>query len=90
VCSIGKARQKNINKNWKCGSSVPEERLYVDISSIRGVSSEKGRFIAFDLKTRVRQPSDATKYKNYTRKFKEGNPQEWIDMLRGLELLGNA
>jgi hypothetical protein len=37
------------------------------------------------LKTRVGQPSDATKYKKYIRKFEEGNPQEWIDMLRDLE-----
>lgn len=49
------------------------------------MEEEKGRFIAFDLKTRVGQPSDATKYKKYVRKFEEGNPQEWIDMLRDLE-----
>ena len=52
---------------------------------ITKMEEEKGKFIAFDLKTRVGQPSDATKYKKYVRKFKEGNPQEWIDMLRDLE-----
>ena len=31
------------------------------------------------------QPSDATKYKKYVRKFEEGSPQEWIDMLKDLE-----
>jgi hypothetical protein len=40
------------------------------------MEEEKGKFIAFDLKTRVGQPSDATKYKKYVRKFEEGNPQE--------------
>jgi hypothetical protein len=49
------------------------------------MEEEKGKFIAFDLKTRVGQPSDATKYKKYFRKFEEGNPQELIDMLRNLE-----
>jgi hypothetical protein len=49
------------------------------------MGEKKGKFIAFDLKTRVGQPSDATKYKKYVRKFEEGNPQEWIDMLRDLE-----
>jgi hypothetical protein len=44
------------------------------------MEEEKGRCIAFDLKTRVGQPSDATKYKKYVRKFKEGNPQTWIDI----------
>jgi hypothetical protein len=37
------------------------------------------------LKTRVGQPSDSTKYKNFVRKVEEGNSQEWIDMLRDLE-----
>jgi hypothetical protein len=49
------------------------------------MDEEKGMFIAFDLKTRVGQPSDATMYKKYIRKLKEGNPQEWIDMLKDLE-----
>jgi excinuclease UvrABC nuclease subunit len=45
------------------------------------MEEEKGKCIAFDLKTRVGQPSDATKYKKYVRKFQEGNPQEWINNL---------
>jgi hypothetical protein len=49
------------------------------------MEEEQGKIIAFDLKTRVGQPSDATKYKKYVRKFEEGNPQEWIDMMRDLE-----
>jgi hypothetical protein len=39
------------------------------------MEEEKGRFIAFDLKTRVGQSSDATKYKKYVRKFEEGTPK---------------
>jgi hypothetical protein len=46
---------------------------------------EKGRYIAFELKTRVGQPAGSTKYEKYMRKFEEGTPQEWIDMLRDLE-----
>jgi hypothetical protein len=38
------------------------------------MEEEKGKSIAFDLKTRVGQPSDATMYKKYIRKFEEGNP----------------
>ena len=53
------------------------------------MEEEKGNFIAFDLKTRVGQPSDATKYKKYVKKFEEGNPQEWINMLRDLEEIWN-
>jgi hypothetical protein len=49
------------------------------------IEQEKGRFIAYDWKTSVGQLSDATKYMKYVRRFKEGNSQEWIDMLRDLE-----
>ena len=38
ACSVGKARQKNIKKEWKGGSVTAGERLYVDISSIAGES----------------------------------------------------
>jgi hypothetical protein len=46
ACSIGKAKEKNVNKQWKGGSSVPGERLYVDISSIQGVSFGGAKFWA--------------------------------------------
>jgi len=49
------------------------------------VDEEKGRYIAFELETRVGQPSDAIKYKKFVRKFEEGCCQEWIDMLKDLE-----
>ena len=42
---------------------------------------EKGKWLTFELKTRVGQPNDATKYKKQVRKFEEGSPQEWIDLL---------
>jgi hypothetical protein len=38
ACSVAKARQKNINKDWKGDSITSGERLYVDISSIKGES----------------------------------------------------
>ena len=34
-CAISKARQKNVAKEWKGGSQIPGERLYIDISSIK-------------------------------------------------------
>jgi hypothetical protein len=46
ACSIGKARQKSINKQWKGDSSVPGKRLYIDISSIQGVSFGGAKFWA--------------------------------------------
>jgi hypothetical protein len=41
---VSKARQKNINKDWKGGSITPGERLYVDISSIKGESYGGSKF----------------------------------------------
>jgi hypothetical protein len=43
-CAIAKARQKNVNKEWKGGSQVPGERLYMDISSVRDVSLGGSKF----------------------------------------------
>jgi hypothetical protein len=40
------------------------------------MEEEKGKYIAFALKTGTVQPSDSTKYKKYFRKFEEGSPQE--------------
>jgi hypothetical protein len=44
--SVAKARQKNINKDWKGGSITPGERLYADISSIKGESYGGSKFWA--------------------------------------------
>jgi hypothetical protein len=33
-CAIAKARQKNINKEWKGGSQIPGEQVYLDISVV--------------------------------------------------------
>jgi hypothetical protein len=46
VCAIAKARQKNLNKDWKGGSEVPGERLYFDISSIKDTSYGGSKFWA--------------------------------------------
>jgi hypothetical protein len=44
ACSIRKARQKNVNKDWKGGSLTAGERLYVDISSTQGMSFGGAKF----------------------------------------------
>jgi len=49
------------------------------------IAEEKGKFISFELKTRVGQPDNGTKYKKFVRKFEEGGPQEWIDLLKDLD-----
>jgi len=46
---------------------------------------EKGKFVSFELITHVGQPTGGTKYKKFVRKFEEGGPQEWIDLLRDLD-----
>jgi hypothetical protein len=46
ACSVAKARQKNINKHWKGSSITPGERLYADISSIKGESYGGSKFWA--------------------------------------------
>ena len=46
ACSVGKARQKSINKEWKGGSVTAGERLYVYIRSITGESYGESKFWA--------------------------------------------
>jgi hypothetical protein len=46
ACSVAKARQKIINKEWKGGSLIRGERLYVDMSSIKGTSFGGTKFWA--------------------------------------------
>jgi hypothetical protein len=45
-CVISKARQKNINKEWKGSSQIPVERLYINISSIKNASYGGSKFWA--------------------------------------------
>jgi hypothetical protein len=75
--------QSRILKVKKAGYLLPVLPLIPYKNSI--TDKEKGRCIAFELKTIVGQPSDATKYKKFVRKFDEGSPKGWIDMLKDLE-----
>ena len=43
-CALAKARQKNVNKEWKGSSKLPGERIYLDISSVRDVSFGGAKF----------------------------------------------
>lgn len=45
---------------------------------------EKASYISFELKARVGAPEASTKYKKYMRKFEEGEPQQWIDLMRDM------
>jgi hypothetical protein len=37
-CALAKARQRNVNKDWKGGSQVSGERVYLDRTSMKGES----------------------------------------------------
>jgi hypothetical protein len=43
-CAIAKARQKSVNKEWKGGSQIPGEQVYLDISSIKDVNYGGSKF----------------------------------------------
>ena len=54
------------------------------IESIPTSDEERGQYISFELRARIGQPDTATKYKKYVRKFEEGTPQMWIDLVRDM------
>ena len=45
---------------------------------------DKASFLTFELKSKEGQPEGSTKYKKAVRKFEEGSPQQWIDLLKDL------
>ena len=45
---------------------------------------DKSIFLTFELKAQEGQPDGATKYKKSVRKFEEGSPQQWIDLIKDL------
>ena len=55
---------------------VPENQDKVEL--------DKSKFISMDLKSRAGGKNVST-YKKYVKRFEEGTPQEWIDLLRDLE-----
>ena len=73
----------NIPKKARCGTLQPVLPLIPE--KLPSKDEEKGSFIAFELKSRVGQPDNGTKYKKFVRKFEEGTPQQWIDLLRDME-----
>jgi hypothetical protein len=46
---------------------------------------DKSKFISFELKSRAGQPAGSTTYKKFVRVFKEGMPQQWINLIHDLE-----
>jgi hypothetical protein len=37
-CSLSKVRQRKVNQNWKVRNQISGERVYLDLSSIKGES----------------------------------------------------
>jgi len=53
-------------------------------TTIATSETERSMYISFDLKARVAQNETSTKYKKYVRKFDEGSPQKWIDLVKDI------
>jgi hypothetical protein len=75
--------QSRIPRTKKAGSLQPVLPL-VPIK-LPSAEEDKGKFISFELKTRVGQADSGTKYKKFIRKFDEGGPQEWIQLLKDVD-----
>ena len=46
---------------------------------------DKGAFLTFELKMQFDQAENGTKYKKAVRKFEEGTPQQWVDLVKDLK-----
>ena len=45
---------------------------------------DKAAFLSFELKMQSDQAENGTKYKKSVRKFEEGTPQQWVDLVKDL------
>jgi len=52
--------------------------------TIPSSEEERSQYISFELRARVGAPDASTKYKKYVRKFEEGTPQMWIDLVKDM------
>jgi hypothetical protein len=73
-----------IPKFQKKAGSLQPVLLLVPLK-LPSAEDEKEMFLSVELMARVGQPSTSTKYKKQARKFEEGTPQQWIDLLRDLQ-----
>ena len=46
------------------------------------LEDKKQKFISIELKARAGAPATSSTYKKFVKRFEEGTPQEWIDLIR--------
>jgi hypothetical protein len=64
------------------GSLQPVLPLICEL--IPSSEEERSQYISFEHRARIGQPDTSTKYKKYVRKFEEGTPQMWIDLVKDM------
>jgi hypothetical protein len=80
--TVDKERQRNVNKDWKGRDKVPGERVYLDISSIKGESYGGSCFWALVV-------DDHTDYLwNLFLKAKSDLKGKFLTLLKDLEIAG--
>ena len=71
-----------IPKKKKGGSLQPVLPLIPE--KLPSKEDDKSSFLTFDLNLKEGQNENSTKYKKSVRKFEEGSPQQWINLLKDL------
>ena len=85
------AQDYRSNKMLSIASRIPKKKsgslqpvLPLIPEKLPTKEEDKASFLTFELKTKEGQPESSTKYKKTVRKFEEGSPQQWIDLLKDL------
>ena len=85
------AQDYRSNKMLSIASRIPKKKsgslqpvLPLVPEKLPTKEDDKSIFLTFELKTQEGQPDGATKYKKSIRKFEEGSPQQWIDLIKDL------
>jgi hypothetical protein len=71
---------KNLHKTALLQPILPLQRIANKIDA-----ADKSRFITFDLKVRAGAANATSTYKKTMRTFETGSPQEWLDVIAGVQ-----
>jgi hypothetical protein len=85
ISNLKKKKMLSVNQRIprRTGGSLQPVLLLV-CESIPSSEEERSQYISFELRAKIGQPDTSTKYKKYVRKFKEGTPQMWIDLVKDM------
>jgi hypothetical protein len=86
ILNLKKKKMLSVNHQIprRTGGSLQPPVLPLVCKSIPSSKEKRNQYISFELRARIGQLDTSMKYKKYVRKFEEGTPQMWIDLVKDM------